>query len=138
MGETHALRAGPLEATFSGGDLRHIRFGRSEVVERVYAAVRDRNWGTTPGRLENVDIQAREREFRIVFDSIHQQDDVDFRWRGTITGTDAGSISFAMDGKAHSTFLRNRIGLCVHHPLRECVGKPCVVTTADGATEKSE
>jgi hypothetical protein len=135
MGEAHKLRAGPLEATYSDGELRHVRFGGAEVVQRIYAAVRDHNWGTTPGRLENVSLQVESDGFRIVFDSIHQQGSVDFQWRGILTGTPAGSISFAMDGKAHSTFLRNRIGLCVHHPLRECVGKPCVVETAAGALE---
>lgn len=135
MGEAHKLRAGPLEATYSDGELRHVRFGGTEVVQRIYAAVRDHNWGTTPGRLENVSLQVESKGFRIVFDSIHQQGSVDFRWRGILTGTPTGSISFAMDGKARSTFLRNRIGLCVHHPLRECAGKPCVVETAAGALE---
>ncbi len=135
MGEAHKLCAGPLEATYSDGELRHVRFGGTEVVQRIYAAVRDHNWGTTPGRLENVSSQVESNGFRIVFDSIHQQGSVDFRWRGILTGTPAGSISYAMDGKAHSTFLRNRIGLCVHHPLLECAGKPCVVETAAGAFE---
>ena len=138
MGETHKLRAGPLEATYSDGELRHVRFGGAEVVQRIYAAVRDHNWGTTPGRLESVSMQVESSGFRIVFDSIHQQGSVDFRWRGILTGTPAGSISFAMDGKARSTFLRNRIGLCVHHPLRECAGKPCVVETADGELERTQ
>ena len=124
MREAQTLRAGPLEATFSGGELRHVRYGGFEVVQRIYAAVRDHNWDTTPGRLENVSLHAGTREFQILFDSIHQNGDVDFRWRGTLTGTETGNISFAMDGKAHSTFLRNRIGLCLHHPLKDCVGKP--------------
>lgn len=135
MGEAHTLRAGPLEATFTDGELRHVRFGGSEVVQRIYVAVRDHNWGTLPGRLESVSVHAAKREFQIVFDSIHQQGGVDFRWRGTLTGTESGKISFAMDGRAHSTFLRNRIGLCVHHPLRECAGQPCVIETAAGTFE---
>jgi hypothetical protein len=138
MGEAHTLRAGPLEATFTDGELRHVRLGGVEVVQRIYVAVRDHNWGTTPGRLENVSVRVAECEFQIVFDSIHKQGGVDFRWRGTLTGTESGNISFAMDGKAYSTFLRNRIGLCVHHPLRECAGKPCVVETADGALEQTQ
>jgi D-apionolactonase len=138
MGEAHTLRAGPLAATFSAGELRHVRLGGAEVAQRIYVAVRDRNWGTTPGRLENVSLHVGSREFRIVFDSIHQQGSVDFRWRGTLTGTESGSISFTMDGKAHSTFLRNRIGFCVHHPLRESAGKPCVIETADGELEPAQ
>ncbi len=138
MGEAHTLRAGPLEAAFSDGELRHVRYGGFEVVQRIYGAVRDHTWDTTPGRLENVSVHAGKREFQIVFDSIHQQGDVDFRWRGTLTGTQTGNISFAMDGKAHSTFLRNRIGLCVHHPLKDCVGKPCVLEAADGSLTQTQ
>jgi len=137
MGEVHTLRAGPLDATYSDGELRHIRFGGAEVVQRIYVAVRDQSWGTTPGRLENVVLHTGPQEFLIVFDSIHQRGDIEFRWRGTITGADSGRISFEMDGTAHSTFLRNRIGLCVHHPLRECAGKPCLVETDDGLLEWS-
>lgn len=138
MGEAHTLRAGPLEATFTDGELRHVRFGGSEVVQRAYVAVRDHNWGTTPGRVENISLQIGSSEFRIVFDSIHQQGGVDFRWRGTIIGTESSNISFLMDGKAYSAFLRNRIGFCVHHPLRECAGQPCIVETADGAHERTQ
>ncbi len=138
MGEALKLRAGPLEATYSDGELRHVRLGGAEVVQRIYAAVRDHNWCTMPGRLENVSLQEESDGFRIVFDSIHQQGSVDFRWRGILAGTPAGCISFAMEGQAHSRFLRNRIGLCVHHPLRECAGKPCVVETADGDLERTQ
>ena len=138
MGDAHKLRAGPLEATFSSGELRHVRLGGVEVVQRIYVAVRDHNWGTTPGRLENVSWQVEGGGFRIVFDSIHQQGSVDFRWRGTIVGTESGNISFDMNGKARSAFLRNRIGFCVHHPLRECAGTPCVVETADGEHERMQ
>ncbi|MDR3738992.1 MAG: hypothetical protein P4L40_08220 [Terracidiphilus sp.] len=138
MGEAHTLRAGPLEAAFTDGELRHVRVGGVEVLQRIYVAVRDHNWGTTPGRVENISLHVGSGEFRIGFDSIHQRGGVDFRWRGTIIGTQSGGISFSMDGKAYSTFLRNRIGFCVHHPLRECAGKPCVVETADGAHERAQ
>jgi hypothetical protein len=63
MGEAHKLRAGPLEATYSDGELRHVRFGGAEVVQRIYAAVRDHNWGTTPGNLENVSLQVESMGF---------------------------------------------------------------------------
>jgi D-apionolactonase len=137
MSESRSLRAGPLQATFTRGELRHIRFGGSEIVQRIYGAVRDKNWATIPGILENVNIHVEPRKFRILFDSVHQQGEIYFSWRGTITGTESGSISFAMDGKANSKFRRNRIGLCVHHPLRECRGKPCIVQATDGALEET-
>ena len=39
-----------------------------------------------------------------------------------------------MDGAARSTFLRNRIGFCVLHPIRECAGARCRLALADGTT----
>lgn len=131
------LRAGPLDLYFAEGDLRRIRLGEREVLSRVYAAVRDRDWGTVLARIENLQVVESGRHFTVTYDAIHQQGPVDFRWRATITGTDAGQITFALDGKAHSTFLRNRIGLCVHHPLRECAGQSCTILHPDGTREAS-
>lgn len=131
------LRAGPLALYLADGDLRRICVGEREILRRVYMAVRDRNWGTVPARIERLQVAASARHFTVTFDAIHQQDDIDFRWRATIAGTEAGRITFAMDGKAHSTFLRNRIGLCVHHPLRECAGQRCTIAHPDGTREES-
>ena len=131
------MRAGSLDLYFADGDLRRIRFGDREILRRVYVAVRDRNWGTVPARIEDLEVVRNDGHFSITYAAIHQQDEIDFRWRATITGTEAGQIKFALDGKAHSTFLRNRIGFCVHHPLRECAGQPCTIVHVDGTRETS-
>ena len=55
-----------------------------------------------------------------------------------IEGGPDGSLRFAMDGAARSTFLRNRIGFCVLHPIRECAGARCRLTHADGTTRDAE
>ncbi|MGC2399618.1 MAG: hypothetical protein WA510_07540, partial [Acidobacteriaceae bacterium] len=39
-----ALRAGSLTAFLEGSDLRDLRFGRVELVRRLYFALRDENW----------------------------------------------------------------------------------------------
>jgi D-apionolactonase len=137
MPDRTALRAGPLElAVTPEGDLRRISVGGQEVLRRIYVAIRDRNWGTIPARIENLKISQQGSHFSITYDSIHQQGDIDFRWRATIMGTDAGKITFAMDGKAHSTFLRNRIGFCVRHPLKGCAGRPCTIEKTGGSRER--
>jgi len=38
--EPRSLRAGPVTMLLDGVDLRYIRVGRTEIVRRVYAAVR--------------------------------------------------------------------------------------------------
>src|SRR5262245_47403943 len=92
------LRAGPLSLLFEEGDLKYMRLGGREVLRRVYAAVRDRNWGTVPLRLSSLRLDAREDSFRIVYLAEHRQHEIDFAWRGTIEGSKDGTIRFDFDG----------------------------------------
>jgi hypothetical protein len=130
------LRAGPLTLLLEAGDLRYVRLGDREVLRQVYVAVRDRNWDTVPGRIGDLRVERGERSFRVTYDSEHRQGDVDFFWRATITGSERGEITFSMDGEARSAFLRNRIGFCVLHPVKECAGVPFRATKADGSAEQ--
>ena len=132
---TH-LRAGPLSTIFEAGDLRYIRFEDHEILRRIYVAVRDHNWDTILPQLSNVHIEQEGDRFRITYDVENESADVNFRWRGTITGDADGTITFSMDGEAHSTFRRNRIGFCVLHPM-SCAGVPCRIEKVDGTVEES-
>lgn len=126
------LRAGPLSLIYEDGDLRYIRLGDREILRRVYVAIRDRNWGTVLPRLADLKMDIARESFRISYDVENEQGEIDFFWRGTIAGDEGGNISFTMEGFARSTFLRNRIGFCVLHPVRECAGQPCTVEQVDG------
>ena len=125
------LRAGPLRLQFENGDLRYIQWGGREILRRIYAAVRDRNWETIPGRISNLVCEVDAASFRIGYDAVHQEREIDFAWRGEITGDAAGTIRFTFEGEARSTFLRNRIGFCVLHPA-ELAGQPCLARYANG------
>jgi hypothetical protein len=135
--EQIALRAGPLSLIYEAGDLRYIRLGQREIVRRIYVAVRDRNWGTVPAVLSNVRIERAADAFQISYDAQHRQAEIDFFWQAAIAGDAQGRISFAMHGTARSTFLRNRIGFCVLHPIRECAGAPCRIEHVDGSEEQA-
>ena len=124
------LRAGPLSMVFESGDLRYIRFDDHEILRRIYVAIRDHNWDTILPQLSNVRIDREDDAFRITYDVENKQSDVDFFWRGTITGDANGTITFSMDGEARSTFRRNRIGFCVLHPM-SCAGVPCRIEKVD-------
>jgi hypothetical protein len=133
--EQIALRAGPLSLIFESGDLRYIRLGRREILRRVYVAVRDRNWGTVRPVLSNVRIEQDGDTFQISYEVENRQGEIDFFWRGNITGDARGSIRFTMDGQARSSFLRNRIGFCVLHPSDACAGAACQIEHVDGTVE---
>ena len=133
--EQTPLRAGPLSLLYENGDLRYIKLGDTEILRRVYVAVRDHNWGTVIPTLSNIEIDINEDAFAITYDVEHKQADVDFIWQGTITGDAQGMITFRMAGTARSTFQRNRIGFCVLHPMA-CAGVPARIEHVDGAVEE--
>lgn len=130
------LRAGPVTVRYARGDIRYIRVGPHEVLRRVYAAVRDHNWGTLIPRIHNEQIDQQADSFRVHFDALHVRDDIEFVWHGRITGETDGTITFTFDGEARSTFRRNRVGFCVLHPTH-LAGQPCTVRHTDDRVEDS-
>jgi D-apionolactonase len=130
--EQKPLSAGPLTLIFEAGDLRYIALGRRELVRRIYGAVRDRHWGTVPGRLTDLVLWTGNDQFRVSYTSEHREGDVDFAWRADLEGRPDGTITFGFAGEARSTFARNRIGLCVLHPMHECAGLAATVRRSDG------
>ena len=132
------LRAGPLAMIFEPKNafLRYIRFGDREILRGIYVAVRDRNWGTVAPMISNLKTEVTAGAFRLSFDVQCQEGDINFHWKGDISGDNQGSINFGFDGLARSTFWRNRLGFAVLHPIRECAGNPCAVEKVDGTVER--
>ncbi len=130
------LQAGEWSLEFRGGDLWHIRAAGVEAVERIYFALRDERWGTVPFRIENLRQEAGHEGFRISFEALHDSGGIRFSWSGQIEGHAAGVIRYSAAGEAGSAFRKNRIGLCVHHPL-SCSGREILVTHADGQMERA-
>ncbi|RIK83617.1 MAG: hypothetical protein DCC68_03185 [Planctomycetota bacterium] len=127
------LRAGPVSLQFDADNamLRYVKVGSHEILRGVNAPVRDRNWGTVRPRVSNVRVDDGGDRFTVTFDAECREGDIDFRWQGKILGTRAGEVEFSFDGIAHTTFLRNRIGLCVLHPA-SAAGKAWRIRHVDG------
>lgn len=132
------LRAGPLSLVFEEtyGSVRRLSVAGHEIVRRVYAAVRDKDWNTVPFRVWNVKLQEAEDSFSISYIARAEAGPVDFAWNVSITGDPRGSVKFRMAGQARNPFAANRIGLCVLHPARTCAGLPCSVESADGGLRR--
>jgi len=132
------LRAGPLAMIFETGNafLRYIRLGNREILRGIYVAVRDRNWGTVPPKVLNLKTEIEGASFQLHFDVECKEGDIDFRWRGSITGSEQGSVEFSMNGTARSAFKRNRLGFAVLHPIRGCAGQSCKIEKVDGTSEQ--
>jgi len=132
------LRAGPLTMIFEPATafLRRILLGDHEVLRAIYAAVRDQNWGTILPTVSNLKSEIGPDAFHLTFDVTCRQEGIDFFWHGTITGESTGEVTYSFDGLARSQFKRNRIGICVLHPIVECSGRPCQVKHLDNSEEK--
>ncbi len=133
--ELRPLRAGPVSLFLDGIDLRYLRIGGTELVRRIYTAVRDVDWDTVPGTVSGFELEERDAGFRVGFDVRHTRREIDFSWHGTITGDESGRIEFLFDGCAQRICPYNRIGICVHHPWRETAGARYRARTPAGEIE---
>jgi D-apionolactonase len=116
----------------STGFLRRVKSSGVEVIRAIYGTVRDKNWDTIEPRLEIGRVEQGDDSFSLQFTAHHESEPLSFSWKGTIEGR-GGVLEFTFDGRAAKSFLRNRIGLCVLHPIVECAGKPCRVRHSNGA-----
>ena len=130
-----SLRAGPVTMSFDveNAFLRHLRTGSHEVLRGINAPVRNQNWATVAPEVSNLVIDDHGDSFRLTFDVRCAEDGLDFRWKGTLTGSAAGVVEFSFDGEAHTTFKRNRIGFCVLHGP-SAAGRSWVIESVDGVS----
>jgi hypothetical protein len=127
------VRAGELTAEIEGAELRYIRFGDVTLANRIYVAVRDRNWGTVPAELSDTALSVRDDSFAWTFDARHLDATlgVDLSWRGEIVGDADGTITLRFAGVANTDIEFNRIGWCILHPA-ENAGCRFRATTSAG------
>lgn len=130
--EVLTLRAGPLTLKYQRGEISNIFYKKIEVVQRIYANVRDRNWGTVPSKIISETIEKKTDSFLISFDIESMQDEIKFLWHAEINGDSTGNIEFSFCGEAKSTFMTCRIGFCILHPLKTCLGRHCFVNNNNG------
>jgi hypothetical protein len=117
------------------GGLRHVRLGDREILRRIYVAVRDAQWATIPIRISHLKIEEPPGGFLVTFDASHREGPIDFAWSASLRGDGAG-VTFRMEGEARRSFSRNRIGICVLHPIEECAGRPCRIEQDSGVVQE--
>ncbi len=133
------LRAGPLTMMFEPDNafLRYVRLGDHEIIRSVYAVVRDQSWNTIAWQVSNLQSDVRADSFDLTFDVECHEREVHYVWRGAVSGDVNGRVTFRFDGESKSEFRRNRIGVCVLHPITECAGKAITLEHNDGACEQT-
>ena len=133
------LRAGPLTMSFEPDNafLRYVRLGDHEIVRNIYAVVRDQNWNTIAWKVSNLKTDARADSFDLTFEVDCHEREVHYFWKGAVRGAADGTVTFAFDGEAKAGFRRNRIGICVLHPVAECAGKAVNLEHTSGTREET-
>ncbi|AKD55778.1 hypothetical protein [Spirosoma radiotolerans] len=128
----HFLQAGPIGAQYENGFLRYLNQGDAEIIRMIYFAIRDHNWLTAALTITNEVIDKHADAFRIQYDWHTSDPVIQIAGHVDILGDQHGVITVDFYGKALVTFQRNRIGLCVLHPIEGVLGQPAELTAPDG------
>jgi len=131
------LKAGELTCIYELGKLRYIRRGNTELIRMIYSAVRNEHWGTLPYSIEDEQVSIQNESFSIQYTAVYMQQAAVYKAYFNIEGKPDNTISFSMKGEALAAFQKNRIGICVHHPIKECSGQTVMITQPDGHVYQS-
>ena len=125
------LKTTHLSVTYQHGYLRYITWGNEEIVRMIYTAVRDEHWLTASMIISDEQIVQDEHGFKITYQATYRLNAIEYFANVEIIGKPDDSISFHFIGTSNCDFLRNRIGICVHHPVKECVGQSVEIIQGD-------
>jgi hypothetical protein len=126
-----------LTLLYEAGHLRYVRVGGREVVRMVYAAVRDPTGSPCPAASKTKNGTFARTPSGSPTTATTADGPVRFRASYVLAGSPDGRITCRMEGEALTSFRKNRIGFCVHHPVREMMGVACTVTHPDGTTSEA-
>ncbi|GAB3889583.1 hypothetical protein [Spirosoma agri] len=131
------LQAGPIRVCYETGFLRYVSLGDTEILRIIYFAIRDHNWLTASITLSDQVIDKTADSFSITY--TWHVNDLGIRMEGkvAIRGDAEGTISVDFYGRALNAFQKNRIGLCVLHPLDGVLGQPAQLVAPDGRITNS-
>jgi hypothetical protein len=129
------LSSGDLTLLYHKGEIRRIFTDQTQVVSSIYGAVRDHNWETLPFQILEETIREHQDGFNIDLSMGYGTPDIVFDAQVTIRG-EGNRLEYVFSGCARSSFKRNRIGLCVLHPVQECRGRPLNIVHPDGSVSR--
>ncbi len=128
---TNTLQAGALSCTVEGADVRDLRIGTQRVLTRLYIAVRDESWNTVPFSCQQDILEKGNERFKVESSCLVDQPPINAEWTVTVAGSASGEFSYAMRGRALSSFRFAKLGLNLHHPLPESLGARYVARRGD-------
>jgi hypothetical protein len=132
------LTAGPLTLEYSEGSLWNIRLGDEEAIRRIYLVFQDINWTSRPFEILEEKWNIADDHFSADLELRGSKDAENFHAKLQIVGGSAGEIKYGFSGSATADFMRNRLGLCLLHPIANLAGKSCKLTLSGGTKIISE
>lgn len=131
------LRAGHLSLNYGDSRIRYVHAGQTEIIRMIFSAVRDKDWLTINPVIEEENIQSSDDSFIINLKCRYRSEEIDLIAVYVIEGKRDSSITLTMEAEALSNFEKNRIGICVLHPIEGCAGNTCVIGHTDGSVKQS-
>jgi hypothetical protein len=134
-----SLSAGPIRCKLVDGELRYLKIGDTEIVRRVFFAVRTKTWDTLTPRISVSSIKTRPGSFELAFEAECERSaagydsDGAYSWAAKVVGTNDGTITFTVTGIPQRDFETNRIGLCVLFGTPTVCGKRYQLKTPKGS-----
>ena len=130
------LSAGDLRCEWTEGSIRHLRWRGVELIRCIAYLFRDTDWGTVPGQVSGMEVDASPSAFVVRFGLLMTMPAGSLRARVQISGSATGQFSFEVEAVADAALLTNRCGLVVLHPA-SAAGAPLVIEHTDGSAEKT-
>lgn len=127
---TREYSIGDLKVTVDGIDLRDIRWQGVEAIRRIYPVFQDRNWTNRPFRIDECTIDTAADLITVRASGTGSFDAEPLRWQLQAKLTATG-FDYHFTADTESSFLRNRLGLCVLYPMASA-GSDCRVEHVDG------
>lgn len=126
------LTSGDLTCFCEAGRIRYLKFHDRQLLRLIYTAVRDKDWNTAEIVITNESAQQNNNGFTVSYTAAYQYAEATVFEAGIEIIAEGNTLKFSFKGWGVKTFYRNRIGICVLHPITECTGQTISITDSDG------
>ena len=132
MTPPQTVRVGDVTVTIDGADLRDIRWQDHEAIRRIYPVFQDRNWTNRLFTIAGTEPTESDGAIDFTAHGTGSFDAEPLEWTVVARITDR-AVSYRFHAHTRAPFWRNRLGMCVLHPML-AAGSAVVVEHTDGQT----
>ena len=132
MTSPRTVRVGDVTVTIDGADLRDIRWHGHEAIRRIYPVFQDRNWTNRLFTIARAEHNESDGAIEFTAHGTGSFDAEPLEWTVVARITDR-AVAYRFYAHTRAPFWRNRLGMCVLHPML-AAGSAVVVEHADGTT----